>query len=61
LQPYIYLNIKKKSTMKIYFNESVYYMTIHFIEDYIQISSVTNLTKYKQESCRNFEIYLKLL
>jgi hypothetical protein len=47
--------------MKIYFNESVYCMTIHFIEDYIQISSVTNPTKYKQEFCRNFEIYLKLL
>jgi hypothetical protein len=41
-----------KSMMKIYFNESVYCMTIHFIEDYIQISSVINPTKYKQEYCQ---------
>ncbi len=61
LQTYLYLNIKKKSTIKFYFNESVYCMTIHFIEDYIQISSVTNPTKYKQESCKKIEIYLKLL
>jgi hypothetical protein len=47
--------------MKIYFNESVYCMTTHFIEDYIQISSVTNPTKYKQKYFKIFEICLKLL
>jgi hypothetical protein len=47
--------------MKIYFNESVYCMTIHFIEDYIQISNVINPTKYKQEYFKKIEICLKLL